>query len=1197
DALQKQAENVEELKNKLSLAQQDYDKAAQKAAYYQTSVNYTSVELKGMQTELSQTEKYLKEAEQSTDGCATSINEYGEATEDAADKTSVLGDVLKANLLSDAIKAGIKALAESIKEIADSAIDTGSSYEAAMSKVAGTMGMTVEEINNGSEAYTMLADAAKESGKSTIFSATESAEALNYLALAGFDAEKQVATLPKVLDVAAAGGLDLAYAADLVTDSMSALNLETDQLDTHIDEMARTAQKSNTSIAQLGEATLECAGTVSLTGQSIETMNAELGILANNGIKGAEGGTHLRNILLALSAPTDKAAASIKELGIQTSDSQGNMRDLNDIMVDLNAAMEGMSSEEKTQLINKIFNKTDIAAVNALLKGTGNEFDYLYHEIQNSSGAAKEMADTLNNNLKGKVTILESALEGLGISTYEIFDDEMKNSVQSATDAVGRLQNAMDSGDLGVSMRKFSKSLGEAVEWAVDFGEDALPKVIDGLAWLIDNLDFIASCLAGVAAAWGTYKIVTEGLVVVQNLINAAMSANPAVALALAVIGLTTAVEAYWSVNKDNLAITDETTESTNRLTEATKKLNESYAGATEERTASRKSMETEAAVCKNLVQELIGLQSKTALTTQEEMRQKAIIDQLNQAVPELNLAIDEQTGLLNMSTDELYKNVDAMMALGRAEAAREDLERIIKDQYEAEKMLLELKEQEEEQTKRVEEAQEAYNKKIEEATAGYERYGQSRFAESQALEEAQAAQEELAKQIEATQAAYNGFTKEYEDTQAYIDNIEAAYGASEAIEELGDAATDSDNDISALSDTVEQAMTEMQESVSESISQQMDLFSEWDGAIEISGEKMVANMQSQVTGLQEWADNIETLADRGINQGLLQVLADMGPTGAAYVASFVDMTDEELEKANELYVESLSLPDETAEQIAESYKKAGEKAAEKAAEGATDSETNLESAMELSDEAAERVAESYKGVGEKAVEGMITGIDETGTNIEDAGTNMGDALLDATNNALEINSPSKKYKKIGEFVVAGIVQGIAEERAAAIGLVEDLSNSMVTAAQRILSAQTFTAIGRQITDGLIAGIESGRSGVANAIAKMCTDAIEAAKAELDIHSPSKKFAYLGEMSGEGYTEGLQRSMSNASEVISAFMADAQMVQQASVVRVDLPEIDTGTSNREYNINQSITINSPADDIITMGKKFKQWQREAANEW
>lgn len=1172
EALKEQSEHVEELKKKLALAEQDYDKVTQKTASYQTAINYANIELQGMQLALDNTEKYMKEAENSMNGCAVSLDKYGQETETAADKTSVLGDVLKANLLSDAIRSGIKALAEGIKKIAVASVDTGSSFEAAMSQVAATMGMTTDEVDNGCEAYTLLANAAEESGKATMFSASESAQALNYLALAGYDAEKSAATLPKTLDLAAAGGLDLAYATDLVTDSMAALGLETDQLDTYIDEMARTSQKSNTSVAQLGEATLVCAGTVSLTNQSLETMNTELGILANNGYKGAEGGTHLRNILISLSAPTDKAAIALNDLGIAVSDSQGNMRDLNDIMIDLNAAMAGMSSTEKTQLISKIFNKTDISAVNALLKGTGDEFNTLYQEIQNSSGAASAMAETLNNNLKGKITILQSALEGLGISTYKIFDDEMKSSVESATDAVGRLQKAMDSGDLGVSMKKFSMSLAELVKGAVEFGEDALPIVIDGLTWMINNSDVIiagvtgitaatvyhgtvAPMISAVTAAWNTYKTANEGATVSQWLLNAAMDANPAGILLTALVGLTAAVSAYVIINKDNLATTDETTKATRELVQASKELNESYVAASEERKTARGAMETEGTVCKKLVQELTGLQIKTSLTTQEQIRQKAIIGELNQALPELNLVIDEQTGLLNMSTEELERNVDALMAQAKAEAAREDLVHIAEEQYEAEKQLAELEEQRAEQIEQVNNAQNEYNEALAEANALYggqtELYGTMGMAEAAALEQAKNAQAELEEQIAATQSTIDGFTAEYEETLAYISDTEPVSNASDAIGDLGEAAAGAGSDISGMSEKTQQAFVDMYESVSESITNQMNLFEEWDAKMVTSGEGMVANMQSQVDGLQSWADNIQELADRGINQGLLQKLADMGPEGAGYVAAFVDMTDEELAKANELYAESLT----------------------------------------LSDDVAAQVAESYASVAENAVLGMTDKISESGESIEEAGTAMGKVLHTATENQLEIKSPSKKYKEIGKFTIQGLIEGIKGEQANALNTIENLARSMVTRTQSQLQVSTFAEIGKQIPNGLIMGINSGRSGVVKAIQDMCTQAVESAKASLDIHSPSKKFAYLGKMSGEGYQQGWNESMNNINAVIASAMPEYNLTYRESN-----PTVSAETT-KDINIVQHIHIEGSDSNMIETSRKFKQWQREVAKDW
>lgn len=164
----------------------------------------------------------------------------------------------------------------------------GMSFESEMSNVASIMGITVDEINNGSESFELLKDAAKQAGATTKYSASESSEALSYLALAGYDAEKSVSALPKVLDLAAAGGLNLAYASDLVTDSMSALGMETEQLGGFVDELAKTSQKSNTSVGQLGEAILNIGGTAKILKGGTVELNTQLGILADNGIKGAK---------------------------------------------------------------------------------------------------------------------------------------------------------------------------------------------------------------------------------------------------------------------------------------------------------------------------------------------------------------------------------------------------------------------------------------------------------------------------------------------------------------------------------------------------------------------------------------------------------------------------------------------------------------------------------------------------------------------------------------------------------------------------------------------------------------------------------------------------------------------------------------------------------------------------------------------
>jgi TP901 family phage tail tape measure protein len=288
-------------------------------------------------------------------------------------------------------------------------------FDNSMREVAGTMGITAKEIENGSESYKKLEAAARESGKSTQFSATESAEALNFLALAGYDVDKAIAMLPKTLNLAAAGNLELGRATDMVTDSASALGLDIKGTEVLIDQMARTAQKSNTDIGMLGEGILTVGGTAKMLAGGTTELNTALGILADNGIKGAEGGTALRNVILSLAAPTDKAKNLMKDLGVNAFDSSGKMRPLNEVFKDLDSKLGEMNDSERINVLNTIFNKVDLKSVNALLANSGDRFDYLSNEIANADGTAEQMAETMNSGIGGALKEMKSALEEAGL--------------------------------------------------------------------------------------------------------------------------------------------------------------------------------------------------------------------------------------------------------------------------------------------------------------------------------------------------------------------------------------------------------------------------------------------------------------------------------------------------------------------------------------------------------------------------------------------------------------------------------------------------------------------------------------------------------------------------------------------------------------------------------------------------------------
>lgn len=392
-----------------------------------------------------------------------------------------------------------------VAEIPAKMVEVGSGFEASMSQVAATMGIT-----SAAAEFDVLSDAAKEMGETTKFSASQAGEALNYLALAGYDAEKAVNALPTVLNVAAAGGMELAAASDMITDAMSALGLETSQMSDFSDKLAVTAQKSNTSVSQLGEAILTVGGTAKNLAGGVTEMNTVLGILADNGIKGAEGGTALRNIILSLTAPTSTAAKAIDGLGLSVFDNEGKMRSLQDIIYDLNDALSTMTDADKSQVLSDIFNKVDLKSVNALLGTSMERFDELAGYIDNCSGAAADMAKTMDDNLKGDLTIMQSALEGLGIAAYEKFQTPMRDAVQSVTEDISTLSQSISGGELSESFEKLSTVASEFITTIADGVANTLPKVINFMADVADHSELVKAGILGIGGAIATAKIAAQ---------------------------------------------------------------------------------------------------------------------------------------------------------------------------------------------------------------------------------------------------------------------------------------------------------------------------------------------------------------------------------------------------------------------------------------------------------------------------------------------------------------------------------------------------------------------------------------------------------------------------------------------------------------------------------------------------------------
>lgn len=380
--------------------------------------------------------------------------------------------------------AAVGAVATAVAGVTTAAIKTGKEFENSMSQVAATMGID-KATKDGLKNYQTLETAAKEMGESTAFTASEAAEGLNYLALAGYSADQAATALPYTLKLAGAGAMDLADASDMVTDAMSALNLEANNknLSTFSDQLAKSASTTNTNVKQLGEAILTVGGTAANLKGGTAELNTALGILANNGIKGAEGGTHLRNMLLSLESPTDAAAKQLEKLGVNVYDAKGNLRSLNDIFSDVQKSTKGMTNQQVDGILATLFNKRDLASARAMMKAAGDDFSKIEKTISESAGACDQMYKTQLDNLEGDLALFTSALQSLGIEIYENIGGGVREGVQLATECIGDLNKAFKKNGLQGLVGEFGSVLSKAVNYVSNLA----PKLTDSAVDLITS--------------------------------------------------------------------------------------------------------------------------------------------------------------------------------------------------------------------------------------------------------------------------------------------------------------------------------------------------------------------------------------------------------------------------------------------------------------------------------------------------------------------------------------------------------------------------------------------------------------------------------------------------------------------------------------------------------------------------------------
>ena len=405
-------------------------------------------------------------------------------------------------------------------------ISTGADFEqtlvAAAAKFPG-------EIRRGTEAFEQLEQAARKTGSATEFSASEAASALNFLAMASFDAEASVAALPGVVDLATAAQVDLATATDVASDSLGAFGLMTKdatQLGKNLarvnDVIAKTTTSANTTVESLFETIKEGGPVATTAGASLETFSALAGELANAGYKGSKAGTTLTNMFLSLSAPGSGAAKILQRLGIQTADANGDMRDIVDILGDLNGALDGLGTAERSGVLEGIFGKIPIAGVNVLLASGSDRLREYRKELEGASGASSTMASVMRDTLQGRLNSLKSAVEGVKISIFSMTSGPLADAIDKTTEWV-RANEQLIATNVGEFLANIINNFENIVKWAKRIG--------------------IA------LAVFFTLATILKTLVLIMTAVNLVMAANPIVLIVLGIMALIAAVAAaiiWW---------------------------------------------------------------------------------------------------------------------------------------------------------------------------------------------------------------------------------------------------------------------------------------------------------------------------------------------------------------------------------------------------------------------------------------------------------------------------------------------------------------------------------------------------------------------------------------------------------------------------------------------------------------------------
>lgn len=649
-------------------------------------------------TKMQQSHKKVKDtAKESADGAKKSWEESNQSTVASTESaTSKMAGLMK----KSAAVIGVASVAAAKKTI-----DVGKSFEAGMSEVQAISGASGKDLEK-------LSAKAKQMGATTKFSATESATALKYMAMAGWKTNQMVSGLSGVMNLAAASGEDLGTVSDIVTDSMTAFGLKAKDSGHFADVLAKASSSSNTNVAMMGETFKYVAPLAGSMKYSIEDTATAIGLMANAGIKGSQAGTELRSILTRLVKPPKDAAAALSALGISTTKADGSMKPMRQTMAELREKFSGLTDSQKSQYAAAIAGQEAMSGLLAIVNASDSDFNKLQKAIDNSSGAAKKQADIMNNNLQGALYDLGSAAEAVGIGIYEDIKTPLTKAVGVGTKQLRILSSKLKKGGIKKIVPE------EAINTVENLGTVAKAvgggglKVLGAAAKLVGNNMEVAlpvatslltvfkgyKAVTTVVTAFRTVSAATEGAstgvqilgTAIQLFTGKTISATTATAAfktvctalggpvgigVVAVGALAAGVAAYVLTQKKAVTEADRYYSSCTKLKKKQEEMAASIKSLHKQNQKNVDSTRANGVQADQLYQRLTKLMNVEHKSAGTKAQIVSVVKQLNELLPGLNLEYDKEADKLNKSTSAIKKNIAALKEQAMAKAYQKGME------------------------------------------------------------------------------------------------------------------------------------------------------------------------------------------------------------------------------------------------------------------------------------------------------------------------------------------------------------------------------------------------------------------------------------------------------------------------------------------------------------------------------------------